>query len=556
MNIKEFKKYKILFLIIFIILITRIYLYYNLSTFYFVDCYEYIINCLMFYKYNIFSFSRGFPVFIFIRFFYKLLDFLNILMFFKLIMIIVNILLCIILYFLTKNIFSELESFIFIFISFTDTYFIFYSLVPYLELFSYLFMFLFLLLLIRSYPTINLKYMIFAFSIFFISILIRYEILIIFIPAIIFYFITIYKISKKNIFKIVIICIFILFILYLIYPILDSYYFSTTRFSPLDRIKFGLNYELFIYVLQSIFKISTNSYINNAYILILFFGILNAFILKPLFNLYKNKNIKINEIKFNKAKILSLILIITFIMLFIIIWFYESYTYQIINQNILIKKIPINERFLLLPHLYLWWLFTYSISQIINNLQKLIKYFINYKIIYKGSNSKLFLSSISLILLLSPFIFFGWTQGIQLTNQSSETMILYKKTGDWLINNMNDNETAIVPLEKIFFINNNGLNNKILSYNYFWDKLGIQLKADTSREEILLIRQEILSYIKNNRNVKYLVVDWMDDYCQLIFKQNFSDELNAYLHEIHSESYINPNSWVVKIIVYKISSSK
>lgn len=194
-NVK--KRFPLIIVILFII-ITRFYIYNITQSFYFVDCYDYITKAINYSRYNIISLSRGFPVIFIFGFLYKLLYFINIDIYFKLIMIIINIIMSIMLFKLTNILFDkQFKSILFIFVVFTEPYFIFYSLQPYLEYLNYFFIFLFIYLLVKNYPSFNLKYFILILPLFFITVFIRYEVLFIFIPAIIFYFLTIYNINKK-----------------------------------------------------------------------------------------------------------------------------------------------------------------------------------------------------------------------------------------------------------------------------------------------------------------------------------------------------------------------
>ena len=56
-----------------------------------------------------------------------------------------------------------------------------------------------------------------------------------------------------------------------------------------------------------------------------------------------------------------------------------------------------------------------------------------------------------------------------------------------------------------------------LPYNYFWNSAEIIMRANTTQNEIIKVRDNLISYIDQNLNLKYLVRDWVDPYCNKIF---------------------------------------
>jgi len=553
-------------LLIAIVMLSRYILFMSMENLYYVDCYGYLYKSILFADDNKITFSRGWPFLFILGIMIKFSQsFIQPILVAKLLMFFFNSMLSFCLYFLSRYFFnSDLAFFSTIFTIFGINL-VFYSLVPYLEIFAYLSGFSSLYIFIKDFPKMNFNYVFASFLLSLLSIYTRFEMLgIFFVPLMILLFIniTIIKEIKKSVIYLFI-CLCSLF--FIIYPHLKTYYLEITRFNPIERLYFALRWDLIINVMNSIFSIS-NSWILNTFFKIicscgLIYIIFHQMIMSLIFR--KNQN-EVNEhfsnkfkyFFYDKGKITAFSLAISFVMVFLITCAFGSYSYKILNGELITTTTEISIRFLIGPQLFLGWLFIFSLSEIIKKVliffrvpRIILNIFNKYILIIEKNR---FFAILFLTILIVPYCCIMWNQGLDLTKKGSTTMGLYKKTGDWLAINLNDNERAIAPVTNVFFVNDPTLKNKLIPYHLFWEKAGIVPSADNTQQEFLDIREQLINFLNHNRSVKYVVVDWMDGYCQPIFNVNVNDELNLLLEEVHKEELLNRGQWSPNIIIYQV----
>jgi len=127
----------------------------------------------------------------------------------------------------------------------------------------------------------------------------------------------------------------------------------------------------------------------------------------------------------------------------------------------------------------------------------------------------------SIILAFIPHL---WIKGIQSLEYGVRVMKIYDETGQWIGNSLGPEDLVFFPQEYIFYVNDPALKENGLSYDIIWEKSGIVYKADTTSEDLELVRNTLIDIIKENHYIKYLVVDWMSN-IKYIFNLNVSDEL-------------------------------
>jgi hypothetical protein len=264
----------------------------------------------------------------------------------------------------------------------------------------------------------------------------------------------------------------------------------------------------------------------------------------------------------NKARLTVLSLSISFVLLLIVTVTYYSVSYKITDEDLIIIPTQIGPRFLIGPQLYLSWPFVYSISKIVKQIfraaslmQERIKkriHWVGKLVLNRNSHTSFYV--FFLIFLIFPFVHITWIEGSALSKNASQIMGLYKETSRWLATNLKENEVAIVPLEVVFYLSNADLKSKTVPYKLFWDKAGITLRADNTIEEYYKVQDQLISFIEANSCVKYVVVDWMDEYCKpiLYYSLGVQNELVPYLKEVHEESIIGLDQWIARIRVYEV----
>lgn len=549
-----------------IVVLSRLILFINIKNLYYVDCYDYLYKSILFVEGNKNFFSRGWPFIMILGIFINLTrSFIHPISVAKLFMFFLIYMISFCLYFLSRYFLnSELAFFSTVF-SIFGINFVFYSLVPYLEIFAYLTGFLSLYIMIKSFPKLNFNIITASLLLSLLSVFTRFEMLgVFFVPLIIILFVNVVIIKKDKKYIIyLLICLSLLF--FIIYPNLRTYYFQVTRFNPIKRLYFSFQWDLINHVINSIFNIC-NSWILNIFfkmicLLSLIYIILNE---KFICFIFRKNQYKVNEnfsdkLKYyfnDKGKITAFSLAISFVMLFLITCAFGSYSYKIINNELMITKTEIIARFLIGPQLYLGWLFIFALSKIIKKTLIFIrasriklKIFNKYLLIIKMNR---FITILCLTILIIPYSYNMWNQGLNFTKEGNRTMELYKKTGDWLATNLKENEKAIAPVINVFFVNDPILRNRLIPYHLFWEKAGIVLSANNTEQEFLDIRDQLIKFLKENNSIEYVVVDWMDSYCQPIFNLKVNDELNFLLQEVNKEELHNPGQWSPHIIIYQV----
>ena len=554
-----------------VVLLTRYILFINLETVYYVDSYEYVNNAILISEGQMGQSLRGYP-FIFIsgvivKLFGGLVGPINSAIIF---MMICNVALIFIIYFLSRKFFNNVPAFFTALFASLQANLLLYSLVPYLEIFAYLCGFCSLFILVSRFSELDLKFILLSLFLCAISILTRFEMFFVFfIPLVILLLINVllYENNRKLIMLSIISLVFSIF---LFYSQLHSYYFSVTRFDPIQRLFLAMRWDILTNAFNSIFNITSNELLNISFKAILLFGLLCVILTKIIPILARRQEHHQSKFSFfrkminyfnNKARLTILSLSISFVILLIIVVTYYSVSYKITDGELNIIPSPIGSRFLIGPQLYLSWLFVYSLSKMAEQILRIVS--IASKSIKKYSNriGKLVLRSrkrvlyvFLLVVLIFPFVHNTWVEGLALSKNASQTMGLYEETSRWLATNLKENEVVLIPLEVVFHISNADLKNKTVPYKLFWDKVGVALRADNTIEEHYLVQDQLVSFIEENSSVKYVVVDWMDAYCKpiLYYSLGVQNELVLLLKKVHEESIIRPDQWVPRIRVYEI----
>lgn len=567
------RKKELLFLTLLaiVVLLTRYILFINLETLYYVDSYDYVNNAIRISEGQIDQSLQGYP-FIFIsgvivKLFGGLVGPINSAIIF---MMICNVALIFIIYFLSRKFFNNVPAFFTALFASLQANLLLYSLVPYLEIFAYLCGFCSLYILVSRFSELDLKFILLSLFLCAISILTRFEMFFVFIiPLVILLLINVLLYENNR--KLIMLSIISLgFSIFLFYPQLHSYYFGVTRFDPIQRLFLAMRWDILTNAFNSVFNITSNELLNISFKAILLFGLLCVILTKIIPILARRQEHHQSKFSFfrkminyfnNKARLTILSLSISFVILLIIVVTYYSVSYKITDGELNIIPSPIGPRFLIGPQLYLSWLFVYSLSKMAEQILRIVS--IASKSIKKYSNriGKLVLNSrkrvlyvFLLVVLIFPFVHNTWVEGLALSKNASQTMGLYEETSRWLATNLKENEVAIVPLEVVFHISNAELKNKTVPYKLFWDKVGVAFRADNTIEEHYLVQDQLVSFIREDSSVKYVVVDWMDPYCKTIlyYSLGVQNELVLLLKKVHEESIIRPEQWIPRIRVYEI----
>lgn len=548
------------FLLIFIIIFFELIIFSKINLLYYVDVYNYLYQANdIALNFNFLSYtSRGFPfiwlqslIIMVIKPFNNDLIFIS-----KFTLFIIILITFLIIYATIKNLTkNRICAFFSVFLLLSDPSYIEYSLIGYFEPFVLLMGWLSFYLTIKYFSSKNKIHLILALISSAISGFTRFEAILIFTLPILLIFFLSCVIEKKDIKFAIIILIISIILFFSFFQIFVSYYSTVTRFNILTRIFLGVGNKDVVSNVFFSFASITNELILNTLFSIFWVTGLIIFIKKKIIDYYHTSDLK----KYSYI----LYFIITVVAIIITISFY-GYTYKIIGGKLYI--IPkISNRFLLLGKSFIIPIFVYGLYEFFYTFSNIL--LINYHKKFKGiafedkplisrikrlklkkiSNILCFWFTFSSIFLYVPFTSIKGIGNVEFNNNQME---VFKGTSDWLETSLNEDDIVVLPFDFIFYIINPTLEQNGLSFDYIWEKSGVIYKADITPQELEIVRITLIEEIKNNSNIKYLVVDWMST-IQYIFNLNVTDDLFNFIYLTHEEQ-VKYGSYRPSILIYEV----
>jgi hypothetical protein len=170
-------------------------------------------------------------------------------------------------------------------------------------------------------------------------------------------------------------------------------------------------------------------------------------------------------------------------------------------------------------------------------------------------NLKKLISTINVISLLTLVLFYIpvlYYEGEQKVSTNCQIMKTFEDTSDWLEKHLKRGDSVFLPHDCVFYAINPDLEKYGISYSVLWDSSGIIQSASLTDNDYKKVRDELIKELKDNPEIKYLVVDWMDS-IKKVFNLEVEDELYdlIYLTKIYSEK--DTSGWEAKIKIYKVS---
>jgi len=121
------------------------------------------------------------------------------------------------------------------------------------------------------------------------------------------------------------------------------------------------------------------------------------------------------------------------------------------------------------------------------------------------------------LIILSLFTISMWDHAVQYSNDRMPQISVYLDASNWIINNLQDEETVILPIHDVFLVANPTLNQQIKSYKSFWEDAAVDVIHATN-EEKNIVRQNFWNYTYSDTNkAKYVVLALNDKYMAAIF---------------------------------------
>jgi len=145
-------------------------------------------------------------------------------------------------------------------------------------------------------------------------------------------------------------------------------------------------------------------------------------------------------------------------------------------------------------------------------------------------------SVVIMIMFLQPM----WTSSVATASELVSYIEVYETATKWISENLEKNESAIVPIGHIFWSLDPSLKNHTKTYSEFWNEGEIDIihATEEEREKIRSLFWE--NVVDNDEKIKFIVASWNDKYMWSILKivnkdlkkSNFCENLSNTLTEV------------------------
>jgi hypothetical protein len=138
------------------------------------------------------------------------------------------------------------------------------------------------------------------------------------------------------------------------------------------------------------------------------------------------------------------------------------------------------------------------------------------------------------------------------TQDNSVPMASFVQAAHWLSTNLHGQEIALVPQPTVFYALEPQLINNLKDYKTIWDSAGVVSRANTTNDEVIKVRQNLIDFIKKNKQVKYLLIDWFYRYSHTIFKDLSCADLanSSLIVQAKSFNFVQPHTgWHSKLVI-------
>jgi len=121
--------------------------------------------------------------------------------------------------------------------------------------------------------------------------------------------------------------------------------------------------------------------------------------------------------------------------------------------------------------------------------------------------------SIFIVIIMSAM----WEFSVDYSERKSLIHGTFFSAAKWLSENLEENQTALLPTTEVFWSLDDSLMKKTKDYSEVWELTGIFIQANITEAEIEEARSHLREYIKNDTQLKYIVMDWVDTYGRIYF---------------------------------------
>ena len=520
-----------------------------------VDAYGYIYQAKQFSGFDFYSYERGYVFTLILRASFALSQ--DYVLTSRLITILLSVLLVVVFFLVGKKFLGSRVAFIAaLFVSF-ETQFLIYSTIPYTEIF------LSLLVFVAFYASTNsrrlVRYVLFPFALG-LATLTRIEAYLLLMPSIVVFIRT--ETMERNRTKLVTSLSLLLYIgipllAFAIFPqIVIQYYSARTRFDPLERAVIFLQPRLLQTILELTFNVFSDSVLNFLFLLSVILGILFAIV----GSVYTRRKKLISMLMSHNLLPFSLFLF--FCLYTVFITMYAPWGIRIVGSHITVIGNPPSQRYLIITKLLLFYPSAYVIYRFVkfqvDGLYRRYSVSDTWNLRLKEIKIRIPSKTAGVVLIFTCLLvsssYIMFRDALESASVKDEVMKTLTLSGDWLSQNLKNDELAIVPLPEVFGVENPDLEPRMIPYETFWDLAGVQYRADLANHEVLQVWTELLEFISAN-NVKYLVRDWIEPYCGLIF-QVAATQLDSITTLVNEERFTLPDGYSAGVRIYEIEEGK
>ena len=176
------------------------------------------------------------------------------------------------------------------------------------------------------------------------------------------------------------------------------------------------------------------------------------------------------------------------------------------------------------------------------------------KLVCKRNRFKLAVLLLLFVSITSFFVFHAISmlgQSLTYAKDGSDSLGVFVETSKFLLKNLKQNETALVPMSSVFHALIPELRDNLVDYTSFWASAGVILNANTTNSEVIQIRNRLIGFLKENPHIKYVVRDWIDPYAWKLYDANVNDELWFLIRETRVIPFSLSTGWSNKITIYE-----
>jgi hypothetical protein len=142
-----------------------------------------------------------------------------------------------------------------------------------------------------------------------------------------------------------------------------------------------------------------------------------------------------------------------------------------------------------------------------------------------------------------------WQRGSTASMDSSTAMGSFVEASEWLSERVGQNDVIMVSSTDIFRVINPQWGDRLVDFVSIWNQAGVYFHERASPEKLYQVQQYFVNFLNSNRNVRYVVRDWVDPYATYLFEGN--DQLSFVLTEVKVINFTLSNGYSNHIIIYE-----